>query len=79
MSIELTMPSNHLTLSHPLLLLPSTFPSIGIFSNELVLHIRCPKYWSFSISTSNEYAGLTSFRIDWLDQCAVQGNLKSLL
>ena len=81
MSIELTMPSNHLNLSHPLLLLPSTFPSTGVFSNELVLHIRCPKYWSFSfsISTSNEYAGLISFRIDWLDQCAIQGNLKSLL
>ena len=80
-SIELTMPSNHLALSHPLLLLPSIFPSIGVFSNELVLHIRCPKYWSFSfsISTSNEYTGLISFRIDWLDHLAVKGTLKSLL
>ena len=81
MSIELVMPSNHLTLCHPLLLLPSIFPSISIFSNEAALHIRWPKYWSFSfsISPSNEYSGLISFRIDWLDLLAVQGTLKSLL
>ena len=80
-SIELVMPSNHLILCHPLLLLPSIFPSIRVFSNESVLHIRWPKYWSFSfsISTSNEYSGLISFRIDWLDLNAVQGTLKSLL
>ena len=81
MSFELVMPSNHLILCHPLLLLPSIFPSIRVFSNESVLHIRWPKYWSFSfsISPSNEYSGLISFRIDWLDLLAVQGTLKSLL
>ena len=81
MSIELVMPSNHLILCHPLLLLPSIFPSIRVFSNEVVLHIRSPKYWSFSfsISPSNEYSGLISFRMDWLDLLAVQGTLKSLL
>ena len=75
------MPSNHLNLCHPLLLLPSIFPSIGVFSNESVLHIRWPKYWSFSfcISSSNEYSGLISFRMDWFDLLAVQGTLKSLL
>ena len=75
------MPSNHLTLCCPLLLPPSIFPSIRVFSNELVLHIRWPKYWSFSfsISPSNEYSGLISFRLDWLDLLAVQGSLKSLL
>ena len=80
-SIELVMPSNHLILCHPLLLLPSIFPSIRIFSNESVLHIRWPKYWSFSfsISPSNEYSGLISFRMDWLDLLVVQGTLKSLL
>ena len=74
------MPSSHLILSHPLLLLPSIFPGIRIFSNESVLHIRWPKYWSFSfsISPSNEYSGLISFRMDWLDLLAVQGTLKSL-
>ena len=81
MSIALVMPSNHLILCHPLLLLPSIFPSIRVFSNESDLHISCPKYWSFSfsISPSNEYSGLISFRIDWLDLLAVQGTLKSLL
>ena len=81
MSIESVMPSNHLILCHPLLLLPSIFPSIRIFSNESVLHIRWPKYWSFSFSIipSNEYSGLVSFRMDWLDLLAVQGTLKSLL
>ena len=79
MSIELVMPSNHLILCHPLLLLPSIFPSIRVFSNESVLCIRWPKYWSFSISPSNEYSGLISFRKDWLDLLAVQGALKSLL
>ena len=81
MSIELVMTSNHLILCHPLLLLPSIFPSIRVFSNESVLHIRWPKYWSFSfsISPSNEYSGLISFRMDWLDLLAVQGTLKSLL
>ena len=81
MSIELVMPSNHLILCRPLLLLPSVFPSIRIFSNESVLRIRWPKYWSFSfnISPSKEYSGLISFRIDWLDLLAVQGTLKSLL
>ena len=81
MSIELVMPSNHLILCHPLLLLPLIFPSVKVFSNESVLHIRWPKYWSFSfrISASNEYSGLISFRIDWLDLLAVQGTLKSLL
>ena len=73
------MPSNHLILCRPLLLLPSIFPSIRVFSNELALHIRWPKYWSFSISPSNDYSGLISFRIDWLDLLAVQGTLKSLL
>ena len=74
------MPSNHLILCHPLLLLPSIFPSIRVFSNESVLHISWPKYWNFSfnISPSNEYSGLISFRIDWLDLLAVQGTLKSL-
>ena len=81
MSIESVMRSNHLILSHPLLLLPSVFPNIRVFSNELVLHIRWPKYWSFSfnISSSNEHPGLISFRIEWLDLLAVQGTLKSLL
>ena len=81
MSIELVMPSNHFILCHPLLLMPSTFPSIRIFSKESVLHIRWPKYWSFSfnISPSNEYPGLISFMMDWLDLLAVQGTLKSLL
>ena len=81
MSIELVMPSNHLILCHPLLLLPSVFPSIRVFSNESVLHSRWPKYWSFSfcISPSNEYSGLITFRMDWLDLLAVQGSLKSLL
>ena len=75
------MPSNHLILCHPLLLLPSIFPSIRVFANESALCIRWPKYWSFSlnISPSNEYSGLISFRIDWLELLAVQGNLKSLL
>ena len=77
-SIELVMPSNHLILCHPLLLLPSVFPSIRVFSKESVLCIRWPKYWSFSISPSNEYSGLISFRVDWLDLLAVQGTLKSL-
>ena len=79
-SIELVMPSNHLVLCHPLLLLPSIFPSIRVFSNEPALHIRWPKYWSFSftISPSSEYSGI-SFRMDWLDLLAVQGTLKSLL
>ena len=81
MSIESVMPSNHLILCLPLLLLPSIFPSIRGFSNESVLCIRWPKYWScsFSISPSNEYLGLISFRMDWLDLLAVQGTLKSLL
>ena len=81
MSIELVMLSNHLILCHLLLLLPSIFLSIRVFSNESVLCIRYPKYWSFSfsISPSNEYSGLISFRIDWLDLLAVQGTLKSLL
>jgi len=73
------MPSNHLILRHPLLLLPSIIPSIRIFSNESVLHIRWPKYWSFSISPSNECSGLIYFKIDWFDFLAVQGTLKSLL
>ena len=78
---ESVMPSNHFILCRPLLLLPSIFPSIRVFSNESVLHIRWPKYWSFSfsISPSNEYSGLISFRMDWLDLLAVQGTLKSLL
>ena len=80
-SIESVMPYNHLVLCHPLLLLPSIFPSIRVFSNESVLHIRWPKYWIFSfiISPSNEYSGLVSFRMNWLDRLAVQGTLKSLL
>ena len=74
------MPSNHLILCHPLLLLPSIFPSIRVFSNESALRIRQPKYWSFSfsISPSNQYSGLVSFRMDWLDLLAIQGTLKSL-
>ena len=81
MSIKSMMPSNHLILHCPLLLLPSIFPSIRVFSNESVLHIRWPKYWSFtfSISPSNEHPGMVSFRRDWLDLLAVQGTLKSLL
>ena len=83
MSVESVMPSNRLILYHPLLFLPSgsIFPSIRVFSNESVLHIRLPKYWSFSFSISpvNEYSGLISFRMDWLDPLAVQGTLKSLL
>ena len=79
MFIELVMPSNHLFLCHPLLLLPSIFPSIGVFSNESALCIRWPKYWSFSISPSSEYSGLISFQIDCFDLLAVQGTLKSLL
>ena len=79
MSIESVMPFNHLILCCPLLLLPSIFPSMRVFSNELALPIRCSKYWSFSISPSNEYSGLISFRIDRLDLVAVQGTLKSLL
>ena len=81
MSITSVMPSNHLILCHPLLLLPSIFPSIRVFSNESVICIRWPKYWSFSfsISPSNKYSGLIAFRIDWLDLLAVQGTLKSLL
>ena len=80
-SIELVMQSNHLILCHPLLLLPSIFPSTRVFSNESALHIRWPKFWSFnfSISPSNKYSGLISFRIDWFDLLAVQGTLKSLL
>ena len=80
MSIESVMPSNHLIICHPLLLPPSIFPSIRVLSNEPVLSIRWPKYWSFSfnISPSNEYSGLISFRMDWLDLLAVQGTLKSL-
>ena len=81
MSIELVMPSNHLILCRPLLLLPSMFPSIRVFSNDSVLHNRSPKYWSFSfnISSFSKYLGLISFRMDWLDLLAVQGTLKSLL
>ena len=80
MSIEMVMPSNHLNLCRPLLLLPSIFPSIRVFSNESALCIRWPKYWSFNfnIIPSNEHPGLISFRMDWLDLCAVQGTLKSL-
>ena len=80
-SIESVMASNHLILCHPLLLLPSIFPSIRVFSNESALHVRWAKYWSFSfsISPSSEYSGLISFRMDWLDLLAVQGTLKSLL
>ena len=81
MSIESVMPSSHLILCHPLLLLPSVFPSIRVFSNESALHIRWPNYWSFSfnISPSNEHPGLISFRMDWLDLLVVQGTFKSLL
>ena len=79
MFIESVMPSNHLVLCHPLLLLPSIFPSIRVCSNESARRIRWPKYWSFSISPSNGYSGLSSFRIDWFDLLAVQGTLKSLL
>ena len=79
MSIELVMPSNYLIFCRPLLLLPSIFPSIRVFSNELTLLIRWPKYWSFSVSPSNEYLRLISFRIDWFDLLVVQGILKSLL
>jgi len=81
MSTKSVIPSNDLILSHPLLLLPSIFPSIRVFCNELALHIRWPKYWSFSftISSSKEYSGLISFRIDWFDFLAIQRTLKSLL
>ena len=81
LSIALIIPSNHLILCHPLLFLPSIFPSIRVFSNESVLYIRWPKYWSFkfSISPSDEYSGLISFRMDWVDLLVVQGTLKSLL
>ena len=83
MPIESVLPSNHFVFCRPLLLLPSIFPSIRVFSSELALHIRWPKYWSlsfsFSISPSNEFSGLISFRIDWFDLLAVQGTLKSLL
>ena len=79
MSIESVMPSNHLILCHPLLLPPSIFPSIRVFSSESVLRIRWPQYWSFSISPSNEYSELISFRMDWLDLLAVQGTLKDFL
>ena len=81
MPIELVMPSSHLNLCRPLLLLPSIFPSIRVFSNESTLRMRWPKYWSFSfsISPSNEHPGLVSFRMDWLDLLAVRGTLKSLL
>ena len=79
LSIMVVMPSNHLILCHPLLLLPSIFPSTQVFSSESVLHIRWPNYYSFSISPSSEYSGLISFRMDWLDLLAVQGILKSLL
>ena len=79
MSIELVMPSSHLILCCPLLLLPSIFPTIRVFSNESALHIKWPKHWNFSISHSNEYSGLISFRIDWFELLAVHGTLKSLL
>ena len=79
MSFKSVMPSNHLILCRPLLLPPSIFPSIRVFSKESVPHVRGEKYWSFSISPSNEYSGLISFRMDWLDLLAVQGTLKSLL
>ena len=79
MSVESVMPSNYFILCHPLLLLPSVFSSMRIFSNESVLYIRRPKCWSFSISPSNEYSGLISFRMDWFDLLAVQGTLKNLL
>ena len=78
MSIESVIPTKHLILCHPLLFLPSIFPSIRVFSNESVLHIRWPKDWSFSVSPSSEYSGLISFRIDWFDLLAAQGTLKSL-
>ena len=79
MSIELVIPSNDLTCCRPLLLPPSIFPSVRVFSNESVLRIRWPKYWSFSISPSSKHSGLISFRMDWLDLLGVQGTLKSLL
>ena len=79
MSIKSVIPYNHLIVCHPLLLLPSIFPSIRVFSNDSVLCIRWPKYWSFSINPSNEYSGLISFRMDWLDLLAVQGTLKRVL
>ena len=81
MSIELVISSNHLIFCHPLLLMPSTFPSIRVFSNESVIPIRWPKYWSFSfnISPSNKYLGLISFRMDWFDLLVVQGTLKNLI
>ena len=79
MSFELVMPSNHLILCQPLFFLPSIFPNIRVFSNASALHIRWPKFWSFSISPSNEHSGLISFRLDWFDLLAVQGTLKSLL
>ena len=79
MSIESVMPSNHLILGRPLLLLPSIFPSIRVFSCESALHIRWPKHWNFSISPSSEYSGLISFKIDWFDLLTVQGTLKSFL
>ena len=79
MFIELVMPSNHLIFCHPLLLLPSIFPSIRVFSKESALRIRWPKYWSFSICPSSEYSGLISFRIDWFDLLAIHGTFKSLL
>ena len=81
MSIQTVMPSNHIILCQPLLLLPSIFTSIRVFSNKLILHIKWPKYWSFgiNISPTSEYSGLISFRIDWLDLLAIQGTLKSLL
>ena len=78
-SVESVMPSNHLTLCHPLLFLPSIFPTIRVFSSELAVCTRWPEYWSFSIRSSNEYSGLISFRMDWFDLLAVQGTLKSLL
>ena len=79
MSIESVMPSSHLNLCHPLFLLPSIFPNIRVFSKESLLHIRWPKYRSFSFIPSSEYSGLISFRMDWLDLLAIQGTLKSLL
>ena len=79
MSIESVTPSNYLVLCHPLLLLPSILPSVGVFSKELALLIRWPKYWRFGVNPSNEYSGLISFRIDWLDLFAVQGILRTLL
>jgi len=78
MSVELRMPSNHLILCHPLLLLPSVFPSIRVFSSELAFYIKWPKYWSLSFSPSNEYSESISFSIDWFDLLAVQGTLESL-